>query len=65
MIRYIGLDDLGKFEAGDPLVFLEKKPLEIPYAKLEITVIEKEERFIMDRKPEVKKPKKKWWNLGK
>jgi len=57
MIRYMSIlkgerkfDTEMKYELESSIWCLEKEPLKVPYIKLKIKVIGKEERFIDDRK---------------
>lgn len=57
MIRYMSIDKAeGRefdtqiaYEIEGPVFILDKKPLGVPYIKLDIKIVGKEERFIEDR----------------
>ena len=63
MIRYMSIDrseDRGfdteiAYEIESPVFILDKKPLKVPYIKLDIKIVGKEERFVNDRKPTPRK----------
>ena len=70
MIRYLRVDKAesekefdrkAQIELSDPVLCLDEKPMDTPYLKLEIKIIEKEMRYSMDRKGDEKPPKKRRW----
>ena len=58
MIRYMSIDRSGDrefdtaiaYEIESPVFILDKKPLNVPYIKLDIKIVGKEKRYIYDRK---------------
>ncbi len=58
MIRYMSIDcsddrnfdTVIAYEIESPVFILDKKPLKVPYIKLDIRIVGKEERFIENRK---------------
>ncbi len=57
MIRYMSIDSSGDrefdtviaYEIESPVFILDKKPLKVPYIKLDIKIVGKEERFVDQR----------------
>ena len=63
MIRYMSIDrsedrdfdTVIAYEIESDVFILDKKPLKVPYIKLDIKIVGKEERFIENRKPAPRK----------
>ncbi len=63
MVRYVSIIGDSEFETlvkqrfEGPVWCLDKKPPEVPYIKLKIKIIEKEDHYARERRP--RKPKKR------